>query len=164
MTNPFAIHETPGYFQVSRPITADEILVMARQLIETRFKRGPVMTSPEATREFLMLELALFEHEVFYCIFLDNQHRLLNAEICFQGTIDSAPIYPREMVKRALQLNAAAVILAHNHPSGIAQPSDADRAITTRLIEALKLIDVRVLDHFIIGGTAYFSFAEQGLL
>lgn len=111
-----------------------------------------------------MLEIASLEHEVFYCIFLDNQHRVLKAECCFQGTIDGANVYPREMVKRALQLNAAALILAHNHPSGITEPSTADQAITRRLIDALSLVDVRVLDHFIIGGTACYSFAEAGLL
>jgi len=111
-----------------------------------------------------MLELALLEHEVFYCLFLDNQHRVLKAECCFQGTIDGANIYPREVVKRALQINAKALILAHNHPSGLAEPSEADRAITRRLIDALGLVDMRVLDHFIIGGAECFSFAEQGLL
>jgi DNA repair protein RadC len=111
-----------------------------------------------------MLELALLEHEEFYCIFLDNQHRVLKVECCFQGTIDGANVYPREVVKRALHLNAKALILAHNHPSGLAEPSEADRAITRRLIDALSLVDMRVLDHFIIGGAECFSFAEQGLL
>jgi DNA repair protein RadC len=121
------------------------------------------LTSPDATRDFLMLELALLEHEEFYCIFLDNQHRVIKAECCFQGTIDGASVYPREVVKRALQINAKALILAHNHPSGLAEPSESDRAITRRLIDALGLVDIRVLDHFIIGGAECFSFAEQGL-
>ena len=164
MTNPFKIHEIPGQFQVSRPVTTNEILTMARKLIKRQFVRGAALTSPEATREFLMLEIALLEREAFYCIFLDNQHRVLSVECCFQGTIDSASIYPREIVKRVLQVNACAVILAHNHPSGVTEPSEADRAITRRLIEALALVDVRVLDHFIIGGTEHYSFAEHGLL
>jgi DNA repair protein RadC len=164
MTRPFKIHETPGHFQVLRPVTSEEILAMARALIKHQFARGKALTNPTDTRAYLMLELATLEHEVFYCLFLDNQHRILKAEQCFQGTVDGANVYPREVVKRALQLNASALILAHNHPSGITEPSAADRAITQRLVEALKLVDIRVLDHFIIGGADYFSFAEQGLL
>lgn len=164
MTNPFRSHETPGHFQVLRPVTSAEILSMAKQLIKRQFTRGSTLTSPEATRNFLILELALLEHEVFYCIFLDNQHRVIKTECCFKGTIDGATVYPRELVKRALQHNAQALILAHNHPSGLAEPSAADRAITRRLIEALALVDIRVLDHFIIGGIEPFSFAEHGLL
>lgn len=164
MTNPFQVHETQGYFQVSRPVTQDEILIMAKKLIKRRFKRGHALTSPHDARDFLLLELAFLEHEVFYCIFLDNQHRILAAECCFRGTLDSTSVYPREMLKRSLQLNAVALILAHNHPSGVISPSEADRAITRRLIDALKLVDVRVLDHFIVGGSELFSFAEQGLL
>ncbi|MCX7092034.1 MAG: DNA repair protein RadC [Methylobacter sp.] len=164
MSSPFHIHETPGHFQVLRPVSTDEILTMARKLIKRKFVRGQALTSPDATRDFLMLELALLEHEVFYCLFLDNQHRILKAECCFQGTIDGANVYPREIVKRALMLNASALILAHNHPSGLAEPSAADRAITRRLIDALGLMEIRVLDHFIIGGIEHFSFAEAGLL
>ena len=164
MTNPFQVNETSGHFHQLRPVTTDEILTMARKLIKRQFVRGKALTSPEATREFLMLELALLEREVFYCLFLDNQHRVLKAECCFQGTVNTASIYPREVVKLALQVNASAVIMAHNHPSGLAEPSESDRAITRRLIDALALVDVRVLDHFIIGGDEHFSFAEHGLL
>jgi DNA repair protein RadC len=164
MSSPFRKHKLSGYFQVLRPVTLEEILAMAKQQIESQLFRGPALTSPNTARDFLMLELALLEHEVFYCIFLDNQHRILKAEGCFQGTIDGANVYPREVVKRALQVNANALILAHNHPSGLAEPSEADRAITRRLIDALNLVDIRVLDHFIIGGVEHFSFAEHGLL
>ncbi|WP_174626794.1 JAB domain-containing protein [Candidatus Methylobacter favarea] len=164
MTQPFQAHETPGLFQVLRPVSTEEILAMARKLIQRRFARGKALTTPALTREFLMLELALLEREVFYCLFLDNRHRVITAECCFQGTIDGAMVYPRELVKRALALNAKALILAHNHPSGLAEPSQADRAITRRLIEALGLVEVKVLDHFIIGGAEQFSFAEHGLL
>ena len=164
MCSPFLIHETPGHFQVLRPVSADEIMAMAKKLIRRKFVRGKALTSPDITRQYLMLEMALLEHEVFYCIFLDNQHRVLKAECCFQGTIDGANVYPREIVKRALQLNAAAVILAHNHPSGITAASIADQAITRRLIRALSLVDIRVLDHFIIGSTGYYSIAEAGLM
>jgi DNA repair protein RadC len=111
-----------------------------------------------------MLKLSHLEHEVFSAIFLDNRHRILTYEEMFRGTIDGASVHPREVVKRAIQLNAAAVIFAHNHPSGIAEPSKADEAITKRLANALKLIDVRVLDHLIIAGADVVSFAERGLL
>lgn len=164
MSSPFHIHETPGHFQVSRPVTREDILTMARHLIKRQFKRGKALTTPAETQTFLMLELATLEHEVFYCLYLDNQHRVLKGECCFQGTIDGASVYPREILKRVLQLNASALILAHNHPSGLAEPSEADQAITQRLKNALGLIDVRVLDHFIIGGADYVSFAERGLL
>ncbi|OAI26383.1 MULTISPECIES: RadC family protein [Methylomonas] len=162
--HPFQVHELPDQFWVLRPVTTEEILTMARQLIQARFSRGQAITSPNDTREFLMLQLATLEHEVFYCIFLDNQHKVLLAEACFQGTVDGANVYPREIVKRALQLNASAVILAHNHPSGLAEPSQADQLITHKLKDALALIEVRVLDHFVIGGTEFCSFAERGLL
>lgn len=164
MTSPFQVHETPGHFQIQRPVTQEDILTMAKQLIEHQFIRGQALTSPNAARDFLMLELALLEHEVFYCLFLDNRHRILAAERCFEGTIDNANVYPRELLKRALKLNAKALILAHNHPSGLAEPSKADRVITRRLIDALSLVEVTVLDHFIIGGAELFSFAEAGLL
>ncbi len=164
MASPFQIHEKPGHFQLLRPVTSTEILAQARKLVKSKFVRGRALTSPDTTKDFLMLELAMLEHEVFFCIFLDNQHRVIKAECCFQGTIDGTDVYPREMVKRALALNAKALILAHNHPSGFTEPSTADRVITSRLIDALALMDIRVLDHFIIGGTDCFSFAEAGLL
>lgn len=164
MNNPFQIHEQPGHFVASRPVTAAEILAMAKSLIAQKFTRGQSLTQPDDAREFLLIELATLEHEVFFCIFMDNQHRIIEAETCFQGTIDCANVYPRELVKRALQLNARALILAHNHPSGLAEASDADRAITRRLVDALNLVEVRILDHFIVAGTETFSFAERGLL
>ena len=111
-----------------------------------------------------MTEYANYEHEVFVCMFLDNQHHILACEELFQGTIDSASVYPREVVKRALQLNAAAVIFVHNHPSGIPTPSQADKLITDKLEKALGLLDIRVLDHFIIGGAEQYSFADHGLI
>ena len=164
MSNPFQIHETPGLFQVSRPVSSDEILTMARCLIKRHFTRGKALTSPALTKDYLMLELALLEREVFYCVYLDNQHRVIKAECCFQGTVDGASVHPREIVKRTLQLNACALIFAHNHPSGLADASSQDKAITRKLVDALNLIEVRVLDHFIIGGTEFYSFAEHGLL
>lgn len=140
------------------------VLEMARRHLEEVLRRGDVITSPQATRQYLICRLREYGHEVFACLFLDNQHRVLVFEELFTGTIDGASVYPREVVKRALAINCAAVIFAHNHPSGVAEPSDADRHITQRLKQALGLIDVRVLDHFIIGEGQAYSFAENGLI
>lgn len=159
MKNAFQALKATGQFQVLRPVSGDEILAMAKRLIQQKYRRGRSLTSPDNCREFLMLELAPLELEVFYAIFLDNQNRINKSEICFQGTIHHANVYPREVVKRGLQLNAKALILAHNHPSGQSEPSKEDRAITQRLIEALALVEITVLDHFVIGGTELFSFA-----
>jgi len=123
-----------------------------------------VLTSPELTRRFLHCHLRDPSREVFSCLFLDSQHAVICCEDLFWGTLDGAAVYPREVVKRALQLRAGAVIFAHNHPSGVAQPSVADRRITERLQAALALVDVRVLDHIIIGRGEHYSFADEGLL
>jgi DNA repair protein RadC len=125
---------------------------------------GDVLSSPGETRQFLQYHLASHNREVFSCLFLDSQHRVLRCEDLFFGTLDGAAVYPREVAVRALQYGAAAVIFAHNHPSGVAEPSSADRRITERLCAALALLDIRVLDHIIIGSGQNFSFAEQGLL
>jgi len=122
------------------------------------------LTSPEDTRRFLRLKLAEREAEVFCVMFLTNRHKVIAFEEMFFGTIDGATVHPREVVKQALRLNAAAVILAHNHPSGVSEPSRADEAITRRLRDALALVDVRVLDHLIVGGSEITSLAERGLL
>ncbi len=126
--------------------------------------RSDVLQDPHTTGRYLMARLRDYPHEVFACLFLDTRHRVICYEELFHGTIDGASVHPREVVRRALQHNAAALIFAHNHPSGIAEPSDADRRITTRLRDALGLIDVRVLDHFVIGDGEPVSFAERGLL
>jgi DNA repair protein RadC len=118
----------------------------------------------ERALTILREQLAAREHEVFICIFLDNPHRVIAMDEMFRGTIDGASVHPREVVKCALQYNAAAVILAHNHPSGVPEPGRADTSLTRRLSEALELIDVRVLDHFIVGGSELVSFAERGLI
>mgnify|MGYP000002155766 FL=1 len=140
------------------------VLEMARRHTFEELDRGDVLTSPEATRIYLSQQLRHYQHEVFACLFLDNQHHILEFEELFRGTIDSASVYPREVVKKALVHNAAAVILAHNHPSGISEPSQADKLITDKLKQALALIDIRVLDHFIVGDGIPYSFAENGLL
>src|SRR5690606_39423650 len=125
---------------------------------------GDVLSSPAATRRFLQYHLGSRNREVFTCVFLDSQHRVQRCEDLFFGTLDGAAVYPREVAVRALQYGAAAVIFAHNHPSGVAEPSQADRRITERLQSALGLLDIRVLDHVIIGRGQSYSFAESGLL
>lgn len=140
------------------------VLEMARRHADEEIRERDVLSDPAATRAYLALHLARGEHEVFACIFLDNRNRVITFAELFQGTIDGAAVYPREVVKAALAHNAAAVILAHNHPSGVAEPSAADRDITRRLIDALNLVDIRVLDHIILAREATTSFAERGLL
>lgn len=140
------------------------VLEMARRHFAEVLDRGDALTSPEVTRAYLSAQLRGYSYEVFGCLFLDNQHRVLQWEELFRGTIDGASVYPREVAKRALFHHAAAVILAHNHPSGINQPSQADKTITDRLKQALALFDIRVLDHFIVGDGMPFSFAEHGLI
>ena len=146
------------------PASVDQILEAARQAIELKMQRGAEFTSPARAKEFLRNKLAGFEHEVFAVLFLDTRHRLIEYREMFHGTIDSASVYPREVVKEALRLNAAAVILSHNHPSGNPEPSAADRALTQRLKEALTLVEVRTLDHIIVAGDQTTAFAELGWL
>lgn len=139
------------------------VLEMARRYLFENLQRGDTLSSPQDTRQYLSSQLRDYPHEVFAALFLDQRHRVICFEELFRGTIDGASVYPREVVKKALQHNAAALIFAHNHPSGVAEPSQADEQITRRLIEALKLVDVRVLDHFVVGDEVV-SFAERGLL
>ena len=134
-----------------RPATGEEIIAAARDYMSRRVRRGTQLASPKSTREFLSLKLGALEREVFAVIFLDKRHRLISYQEMFQGTIDGASVHPREVVKEALKQNAAAVILAHPHPSGVAEPSQADEFITRRLKDALDLVDIRVLDHFLGG-------------
>jgi len=140
------------------------VLEMAKRHYVEVLQRGSALTSPEATRAYLSAQLRAYQHEVFACLFLDNQHRVLEFEELFRGTIDGASVYPREVAKRALFHNAAAVIFAHNHPSGVNEPSQADKNITDKLKQSLMLFDIRVLDHFIIGDGEPYSFAEHGIL
>ncbi|KRW73394.1 RadC family protein [Stutzerimonas nitrititolerans] len=146
------------------PATADQILEAARRIVDLKVQRGAPFNAPEVVKEYLGAKLAGFEHEVFAVLFLDNRHRLIDYVEMFRGTIDSASVYPREVVKEALKRNAAAVILSHNHPSGNAEPSQADRTLTGRLKDALGLVDVRTLDHIVVAGLERVSFAELGLL
>jgi len=145
-------------------VKGDRIVQRALRLLEARIRGGCTLSSPSAVRDYLRLLLGEREHEVFVCIWLDAQHRLIAAEEIFRGTLTQTSVYPREVVKAALQSNAAAVIFAHNHPSGVAQPSQADELLTRNLRDALKLVDVNVLDHFVVAGAQALSFAERGLL
>ena len=139
-------------------------LEMARRHLGEALERGKPLTDPAATRKYLLAKLRDMPHEVFSCLYLDNRHRVISFEELFRGTIDGASVHPREVVRAALKHNAAALIFAHNHPSGVAEPSDADRRLTRRLSDALALVDIRVLDHFVVGDGEVVSFAERGWL
>ena len=140
------------------------VMEMTRRCLMSGLRKGQMMSDPGVTRRYLLARMRHYEREVFACLLLDNQHRLIAFEELFSGTIDGASVYPREVVKCALSLNAAAVIFAHNHPSGVAEPSSADRRITERLVQALALVEIRVLDHFVVGDTEVTSFVERGLM
>ncbi|NJL70280.1 MAG: DNA repair protein RadC [Candidatus Competibacteraceae bacterium] len=159
----FVRQENGRYRAASHLEVAHEAAKALYEASVTR-KDASVLTSPEVTRDYLKLRLAFLEHEVFGIVFLDNRHRVINYTELFRGTIDGSSVHPREVVKEVLAQNAAAVIFAHNHPSGACEPSQADMRITQRLKDALALVDVRVLDHVIIGGNCSLSFAERGLL
>jgi DNA repair protein RadC len=140
------------------------IMEMARRHLRAKMSRQSIISDPSSTREFFQAWLRDQPREAFACLYLDNRHRIIHCEALFQGTIDGASVYPREVVRRCIEHRAAAVIFAHNHPSGVAEPSQADRQITRRLQDALALVDVRVLDHLVIGDGETTSFAERGLL
>lgn len=147
-----------------REAAAQDILDRANALISQRYRSGaPVLTSPARTREFLRLKLGALDHEIFAVLFLDNRHRLIEYVELFRGTIDGASVFPREVVKEALARNAAALICCHGHPSGDPTPSRADELVTRRLKEALALLDIRLIDHLIIGDSVT-SMAELGLV
>ena len=137
---------------------------LARRALQEKLEQSAALTSPGAVRDYLRLRLAARKEEAFLCIWLDAQHRAIQIEEPFRGTLTQTSVYPREIVKSALRFNAAAVIFAHNHPSGVAQPSQSDELLTRNLKEALALVEVKVLDHFIVAGHQAISFAERGLL
>ena len=147
-----------------REANADEIINAARDRLARRMRQGALLESPGRTRDFLLVQLAERTHEAFCLIHLDNRHRVIEWQELFRGTIDGASVHPREVVKEALARNAAACILVHNHPSGVAEPSQADELITRRLQDALGLVDIRVLDHLIVAGSTVLSMAERGLI
>lgn len=157
----FFLRDTQGRYQ---PATDDQLLGAARKLALRKLQRGAPFNRPDQVRAFLRERLAGLEHEVFAVLFLDTQLQLIEYQEMFRGTLSSAAVPPREVVKEALKLNAGAIIMAHNHPSGTAEPSSSDCNLTTQIKAALGLIDVRVLDHIVVAGDRTTSFAERGLL
>lgn len=148
----------------SKFVQLQAVFEMARRALSEQMRERDALTSPQAVRDYLRLRLGALHREVFLVLFLDAQHRVIAAEEMFAGTLTQTSVYPREVVGRGLHLHAAAVILAHNHPSGVAEPSQADALLTTTLKQALALVDIRVLDHFVVAGNVALSFAERGLL
>jgi DNA repair protein RadC len=158
-----APHALPGLGRVAW-CRLGAALEVGRRYLDAELRRGEALTDPAASARYLKACLSGYPYEVFGCLFLDNRHRVIAFEELFRGSIDGASVHPREVVRRCLAHNAAAVILAHNHPSGVAEPSAADRAITQRLREALELVDVRLLDHFVVGHGTPTSLAQRGWL
>ncbi|MFC1689174.1 DNA repair protein RadC [Pseudomonadota bacterium] len=145
-------------------VEEDRLIYDALDILQKRFQDRTVLDSPESVRDYLTVWLTEREQECFVALFLDTRHRVLEMKTMFSGTLDGATVYPREVVKEALRYNAGAVIFCHNHPSGVTEPSLADQAITRRLKEALGTVDIRVLDHFIVGGGDCVSMAERGMI
>ena len=158
---PLILRDVAGNY---RCISAKVVMDQAKRLLASRVRPGAAMTCPAVVKDYLQLQMGAFEHEVFAVLFLDAQHRIIEFKEMFRGSVSQTSVYPREVVKEALLLNAAAVMLAHNHPSGQAEPSRADEFLTQSLKSALALFDVRVLDHFVVSATEVVSFAERGLL
>ena len=155
--------DTKGMGQ-AKYVQLQAVLEMSRRALKEELQRGDALNSPRAVRDYLQLSLGGREQEVFLVLFLDTQHRVIASEELFRGTLSQTSVYPREVVKRALAHNSAAVILAHNHPSGVAEPSQSDHLLTAALKQALALVDVRVLDHFVVSVGQTLSFAEKGLI
>jgi DNA repair protein RadC len=163
LASPETIQDVKGLGPAKKAQLA-AVMEVAKRCLRQNLQSGGALTSPGAVRDYLRLAIAEREHEVFVCLWLDAQHRVISCEELFRGTLTQTSVYPREIVKAGLKANAAAVIFAHNHPSGVAQPSQADELLTRNLREALALVEVKVLDHFIVAGSQALSFAERGLL
>ncbi|MHB8257809.1 MAG: RadC family protein [Acidiferrobacterales bacterium] len=163
-TPAFQADDEPGRYRATRTVSESDIIEAARDILVRRYQRGTSFESPQAVRDYLMTHLATREYEAFAVLFLDNRHRLIEYKEMFRGTLNGTAVYPREVVRQALLLNAAACIVSHNHPSGVPEPSSADEILTSRLKDALSLVDIRLLDHFVIGGAESVSFADRGLL
>jgi DNA repair protein RadC len=163
LASPETIQDVKGLGPAKKAQLA-AVMEVAKRCLRQNLQSGSALTSPGAVRDYLRLAIAEREHEVFVCLWLDAQHRVISCEELFRGTLTQTSVYPREIVKASLKANAAAVIFAHNHPSGVAQPSQADELLTRNLREALALVEVKVLDHFIVAGSQALSFAERGLL
>lgn len=160
----FKVCERTGKYQARRKLTEDQLIKAAKCALERKFSKGFYFKNPSVAKDYLIAYFSDKENESFVCLFMDNQHGLISCEELFSGTINSAPVYPREVLKRSLEVNAAAVIFAHNHPAGICTPSSADKATTSVLKDALGLVDIQVLDHIVVGGAKSFSFAENNLV
>ena len=156
--------EDPGTYRVNGDVTDAQLLHLAKMLARCKLRKGNKLTNPPSVHRCLQTLLLDYPYEVFGTLLLDNRHKLIAFDELFRGTLDGAAVYPREVIKHAITHNAAAVILVHNHPSGDPEPSDADKHLTRRLKEALGLVDVRVLDHVVVGYDGYTSFAERGWL
>ena len=163
LTSPGNLQDIKGLGPAKKAQLA-AVIEVAKRCLRQNLQSAGALTSPGAVRDYLRLAISAREHEVFVCLWLDAQHRVLSCEELFRGTLTQTSVYPREIVKAGLKANAAAVIFAHNHPSGVAQPSQADELLTRNLKEALALVEVKVLDHFIVAGSQAISFAERGLL
>jgi DNA repair protein RadC len=164
MTIPKTYRRLNRAIRLALSAEAQDVLAAAREILATRIKHGDVLSSPGAVRDYLQLILHSREYEVFVVVLLDAQNRVLASEEMFRGTLTQTSVYPREVVKTALRNNAAGVIFAHNHPSGVTEPSHADQLLTSSLKQALALVDIKVLDHFIVAGGSALSMAERGLL
>jgi len=158
------IRDRQGNYKLTGSTIESDVLAAAEGILQARLQRLGSISDPRDASDFLRMRLGALLHEEFHILWLDNRHRILGIEKLFTGTIDGASVYPREVVRAALNINACAAILAHNHPSGVAEPSVADRAITHELIEALKLVGVRVLDHVVVGAGSTVSMAGRGLM
>ena len=148
----------------ARATTLAVVIELARRVAREQMEQNTLLDNPDAVREYLGLTLRGLEHEAFVALFLNSQHRLITADMMFKGTVNQTAVYPREVLKHALKLNAAAVILSHNHPSGHPEPSDADLSLTRTLQAVLGQVDIRVLDHIIVAGNQQYSFSQHGLL
>lgn len=155
------VREVDGTY---RDASSDEVVRAARRVLASRTRAGVTLSSPAAVKDYLRLRIGFLEHEVFGCVFLDSQHKIIAFKELFRGTLSQTSVYPREVLKECLQLNAGALVLWHNHPSHCDKVSRADEMLTQTLVAALRIIDVRVLDHLVVAGDEIASFAEQGLL
>ncbi len=164
VTKALWVCDEQGRYQFQKPVPAETVLELATEILESRICYGDSIISAEHAQEYLRCKLALLEHEVFAVLFLDSKHRLLASKIMFEGSISSCSVYPREILKEALRRNTAAVIFGHNHPSGSVQPSQCDHKLTQDLVTALELVEVRVLDHIIVGVEDVYSMAEHAVL
>ncbi|MBR9702270.1 DNA repair protein RadC [Candidatus Pacearchaeota archaeon] len=163
MNDPPYICDNSGLYTFTRPLAEKEVIEIACSLLKTKYDQNPILNSPEDVTDYLKLKLSPNDREIFVCIFLDSKNAVISFETLFWGTINSNVVYPREVAKRALSLNATSVIFAHNHPSGNPEPSEQDRLLTDRLKTALSLIDISVL-HIVVAGDKSLSFKNQGLI